>query len=322
MKKILALLLASFISFAAFAAEKTISAVMLQDEGSLFEEKDELMKWSKSLDQGTDIKILTIADENGNIVPEEKTAYRLNEKKEKIKNDYYHVKYDDKSYWVIKNRVTLQEKVGVICNETTLYKSPDISDYKNETLAVGTIVTFNTEFKANGKIPMYKVSYFVADGAWAVKTGYVRKDNVSASKDDIKAVRLIKKLANQKDEEVQAELLKNINKLNISEGIKTLAANTKEANSPKDLTAEGYTSVNTNGLIAYEDTAINVRDVPGSKGNVIGSFTQETYVFVIERTNVTEKIGSEENYWYHVQSDDGSITGWVFGPYVQIFDRG
>ena len=77
MKKIISIILASFVAFAAFAAEKPIPAVMLQDEGYLFVEEDGKMTYKMSIPAGSELDVLTVKNENGVVVPEVKQSKRI-----------------------------------------------------------------------------------------------------------------------------------------------------------------------------------------------------------------------------------------------------
>lgn len=319
MKKIITLLFTALLSFSVFAGEKLIPAVVLQDGCSLFnyDQENNIMEFSKkTVEAGADIKVFTVADENGQIVPELVKSFRYNDKKQKINCNAYHIKYEDKSYYVINNRIALNEKVAVIVKDATIYRSADVADVKDTCIDVGTIISVGPEYQANGKFPMVKITYFVADNYWSTKTGYVLKSKVSTSKDDLKAVRLIKSLSTKKDEAVREEFFKNINKLSTSEGIKIYATNVKESFKEVDFLSEGLTDVYQDGMINCSEGTINVRDVPGTKGNVVGQFKEDTPIFIMQRTNITDTIDKFENYWYLVKSEDETISGWVFGKYV------
>ena len=63
MKKLVLTIAAALFSFSVFAAN-TIDAVMLQNSGGLYVEKDGKMEWSKSVEAGAELSIYTESDEN------------------------------------------------------------------------------------------------------------------------------------------------------------------------------------------------------------------------------------------------------------------
>ena len=320
MKKLLTFIFALSLSTLLFAAEKTIPAVMLQNQGGLYEEENGEMVWKKSLDAGTELQVITTVSENGAIVPETIDSTRKVDKKT-VKCTVVKVNYNGKKYWVLNDRISLEETVGVITDDCAIYRSADICDIKDSNLDRGDIITYGQVFVANEKYSLLKISYF--DYAnYIVRSGYIKIQFKSSEKDDLKAVRMITKIKGTKDEDVREELIKSTKNLKLSAGIKSLLQNTEDSFKEKDLLEDGSTSIDEYYEI-YDPTGdsgnINIRDNPGTMGNVIGQFElSEGMVYVVQRTNIQDTIGSATDYWYYVQSQTSDeLAGWIFGQYLK-----
>lgn len=320
MKKIVITVLAALLSLSMYGADKKIPAVMLQSQGSLYEEKDGGMEWVKSLDLGTELEVLTVTNEFGEVVPEVKKSTRVVSKKT-VDCTCYHVQYDGKKYWVLHDRISMNEKVAVITKDAAVYRSADVSDVKNSSLPLTEIITYGQIYEANnGKFKLYKISYF-DEVNYVTRTGYVKMAKVSTAKDDITAVKMLQKIRSAKDENVRNELFKNLSKLNASSEIKTYAADLMKSYEPKDIlddgvdTVEAYFEVTNNA-----DTKLNIRSLPNTNSDVIGQIEGDgDVVWVNSKTVATEKIGDSEKSWYNIsyETDEDVITGWVFGAYLK-----
>lgn len=318
MKKLVLTIVAALFSFSVFAAN-SIDAVMLQNQGGLFVEKDGMMEWKVSVDAGSDLSIYTESDANGKTVPVTKESKRIVNKKE-VKCTVYKASYNGKDYWVLNDRISMNEKVAIIKIPAAVYRSPDLADFKNSSLPVGEIITMGSKYIANDVFEMYKISYF-DEINYVTRSGYVMVSKVSSEKNDLKACKLISQLKNTEDETIQEELYKNITKLNISSEIMSYASEVKESITKVDVSAAGYSEI---GLYAYvvnpdTNTKINVRGNPGTSGSVVASLTDElTEVYITERTNNADVVGDSTNYWYHITGD---VDGWVYGDYIMWMDE-
>lgn len=316
MKKIILSVIAALFSFSVFAANE-IDAIMLQNQGSLYVEKDGKMEWKVSVDAGTALSVLT-EDVDGKKVPVTKESTRVVNKKD-VKCTVYQVSYNGKEYWVLTDRISLNEKIAIVKKAAAVYRSPDIADVKNSSLPIGEIITFDSKYIANEKFEMYKISYF-DEINYVTRNGYIMVSKISADKNDLKACKLIAQLKGTEDVTIQEELFNNINKLNISNEILSYAKAVKESLKPYDILDDGITSLNTYGYVVNPDTnsKINIRVSPSTKADVVTSFEDEvTSVYIVSCTNSKDTIGNAENYWYNIQSEDGEPLGWVFGEYIQ-----
>ncbi len=67
------------------------------------------------------------------------------------------------------------------------------------------------------------------------------------------------------------------------------------------------------GFFAYDEN-LNIRDIPGTKGNVIGKLPYGTQVTVLERGNEKVTIDDISDFWYKVSAN--GYEGWCFGGYL------
>ena len=334
MKKIISIILASFVAFAAFAAEKLIPAVMLQDEGYLFVEEDGKMTYKMSIPAGSELDVLTVKNENGVVVPEVKQSKRI--VSEKLRDcECYHVKYNNKPYWCLTNRIGLNEKIGIIIKDSSIYRSPDVCDVKEKSfLTVGTVISYGDVFLANNKIKLAKISYYDST-AYEVYTGYVKLEKISSSKDDYKGIKIIKSIkkilsdGEKADKGLLEENYKNFKHLNTSPALSQMCdelmnpAEDGDVESAESAAMDASTPFHFENAIINaqgEESNINIRNIPSSKNSkVIGQFdggVTTTGVYVYNRSAETEVIDGVEDYWYYVEDGKYDKKGWVFGQYI------
>lgn len=334
MKKLISIILASFVAITAFAAEKSIPAVMLQDDGTLFIEEDGQMNYKMSIPAGSELEVLTVKNENGVVVPELKKSKRIIS--EKLRDcECYHVKYNNKPYWCLPNRIGLNEKIGIIVKDTAVYRSPDVCDIKEKSsLAVGTVISFGDAFVANNKFKLLKITYY--DPAnYEVYTGYVKQEKVSSSKDDYKGIKIIKSIkkilkdGEKADKGLLEENYKNFKHLSTSPAITQMcdelvnSVNQDESDTSNEAAAlreaEPFSYYGALVVSDEEDSNINIRDYPSTENSkVVGQFKFKGGNFyevnVTYRSASTDIINGDEEYWYYISND--TVSGWIFGSYL------
>lgn len=344
MKKLISIILASFVAFAAFAAEKSIPAVMLQDDGYLFIEEDGQMNYKMSIPAGSELEVLTVKNENGVVVPELKESKRLIDKK-LVACKCYHVKYNNKPYWCLTDRIGLNEKIGIIIADCAVYRSPDVCDIKEKTaLTVGTVVSSGESYTANGKFKLVKITYYDPKN-YEVYSGYIKQDKLSSQKDDYKGIKIIKSIKKILKDEKNAdkglleENYKNFKNLTTSPSIRALC---DEIMNPKveepeeeidDETAmfreldvdEWYAAFNVY-CPADGSTKINIRSLPSTENSkVVGQFKWEgelDYCYTVSssyRTIEPVTVDGLTDYWYYVTTDF-DVKGWVFGGFLTLIE--
>ncbi len=207
MKKIILGILSIFICCSIFAE----TAVMMQPSGSLFEEKDGLMVWKKSVDEGTELEVLSL---------EKKVAKREVNGKE-IDAVFYNVSFDEKKYWVLTDRVSVGQKPAVILKDCAIYTNPDIASFKNTNFNAGEFVALGKEVTANSIFRMIEVSYF-DEKNYVVRNAYIRVEKASSDKEDLKAMKLYEKIVNAKDDIIRNELFISADGIKCKQEIKDL----------------------------------------------------------------------------------------------------
>lgn len=212
MKKVLLLILSLFLCCSMFAE----NAVMMQPSGGLFEEKNGLMVWKKSVDAGTELEVLSL----------EKIVSKREVNKKEIDAVFYNVSYDGKKYYVLTDRVVIAQKPAVILKDCAIYKNIDISSFMNSNLAAAQFVTLGKEVTANSIFRMIEVSYFDEEN-YVVRNGYIRVEKASQDKDDLKAMKLYDKIVNAKDDIVRNELFISAEGIKCKQEIKDLIADYK-----------------------------------------------------------------------------------------------
>ena len=199
-----------------------------------------------------------------------------------------------------------------------MFTRPTLSSFRNARLETGTFVVtgetynqFNTDFIA---ITFYDTN----DGI--KRTRYVSKLNVSTNDKDVKAIMLLENAKATKDEDLKKEFLNNAKSMKTSMFIEAYIS--KEYNKILNVSSfsdDTIESISGEGHLYTEDgSRINVRDKPGTAGKVIGQLesANQPYVTALMRTNVTDEIDGETDFWYYVKDESSGLEGWIFGAYI------
>ena len=237
MKKIILGLISITLAFSLFAQNE--KSYMFQPEGSLYSENpDGELVWSASLFAGAELEVIT-KQVNGKTVRDEKDAKRtVNGKKTDC--HVYHVLYNEKPYYVVSDRISIQDDFAVITKESAIYRSPDLADVMDSTLATGTFITYDADkiyYPAGTNITSQSASFkkinYYDPVAYVVKTCYVKASNMETQRDDLKTLQVLAKLKTIKDDVVKKELLNNIKNLNNSKGVTYLVNIERKAFEPE-----------------------------------------------------------------------------------------
>lgn len=134
--------------------------------------------------------------------------------------DFYNVIYEGKSLYIQANRFSPGNAVSVITKNSTLYSKPAVNTFRNAYIEPGTFVVYYGSYDSP-LCTFAKIEFFDED-AYTIRTRYVQKKNVSDSKADVKAIQIINKLAEAKDEKIRQELINSAAGLSTSDGIKAI----------------------------------------------------------------------------------------------------
>lgn len=303
MKKSILLVLSILFCTTVLSAQK---AVMLQDGGSLFTEKDGTMVWAKSIDRGTELDLVS-----QDVVSSKRTV-----SKKLVDCQLYNVSYDGKKYYVLTDRVSVSQKPAVIVKDCAVYKTLDIASVKSIHLPKGELVTIGNVTKANNVFNFVEVTYF-DDANYTTRTGYILNEKISSKADDLTAIRILKKIRASKDNDVRAELFETADSMNMSVEISQMLTELKEELEKFNYGGEGSVEEKKNFTTVE---AVNLYGAPEEWDNVVVSVPQEKTVISTYKTNKTYSVDDEHSYpWYYVTytDEDKSYDGWVLAVSIK-----
>ena len=330
MKKIASIFLLSMIALCTAFAQETVSAVALQKDTALWNEKEPgMMEWAKKdLEPGTILEVYVGSKRNsqGKKIPDIISSSWTTATKKGQTLDFIKVKYQGKDYYAISNRVALYQTPAVVTKNAATYLTPNLADVRKTSLSYGTVVAIGEERSVCG-ISLYELSYY-DEANYRIRVGYIMKSKVSTAKDDITALKLLKQAIGLTDEKRREAMLDSIYQLSISGAVQDLLDKLNEEPEPEpelEPESEESSGIETVELsegerdrciISDDDSNINVRNAPVN-GSVIGQLSDGTPVTAYERTAATYDVGDLNNFWYRI--DDGAGTeGWVFGSYCPL----
>lgn len=208
---------------------ETVKLHMMQTNGALYSKNDSgNLVAAIAIHAGSEYEILTRKNDDGKTVLDEIVTKRIVDK-DLIDCRAYHVSYNNKDYYLLSDRVSLEKNYGIITKDTAIYRSPDYADVNDAILATGTFITYSSDeivLPINTTIidttkGFRKITYFDMN-SYTKKIGYIKQSNVASSKDDLKALQLLAKLKTLSDVEMKRELLKTASSFNVSTGISSL----------------------------------------------------------------------------------------------------
>ena len=148
------------------------------------------------------------------------------------------------------DRISIQDDFAVITKESAIYRSPDLADVLDSTLATGTFVTYDADkiyyplgTNIKNQAASFKRINYYDPVAFVVKTCYVKASNLETQRDDLKTLQVLAKLKTIKDDVVKKELLNNIKNLNNSKGVAYLVNIERQAFEPELAEEEEATEI-------------------------------------------------------------------------------
>lgn len=283
---------------------------MLRDNGPLRKDNgSNQVEWAETVRAGTELELASEEIVIKDLVTSSKT---YNDVK------FFEVKYNGQTYYVQESDAEKSDKLSVLQVDSILFSRPTLSAFRNAMLEIGTFVIagesytqFNTNFV---KITFYDTN----DGI--KRTRYVNKANISTNEKDVKAIIMLENARATKDEDLKKEFLNNAKSMKTSMLIEAYIS--KEYNKILNVSLFSDDTIETisgKGYIHTEDgSKINVRDKPGTAGNVIGQIesANQPAVTAMMRTNITDEIDGETDFWYYIQESTSGLEGWIFGAYI------
>lgn len=321
MKKIASIFLISIIALAAAFAQETATAVALQKDTALWNEKEPgTMEWAKKdLEPGTVLEVYlgSETDSQGRKRPDViSSEWSTGKKGQKL--NFVRANYQGKDYYVIANRVALYQSPAVVTRDAATYLTKNLADVRKTSLKNGTIIAVGEEVSVQG-LKLLELSFY-DEAQYRIRIGYIKKEKISTKKDDITAMKLLKQAADITDAKRRTAMLDSIGQLSISPSVQDLLDKALEEPEEEEPEVEAYNGEivtlaedEQNRLIKTDDGSnLNVRDAPN--GNVIGQLSCNSTVTATERTAEAFTSGDLTDYWYHV-ADSSGTSGWVFGAY-------
>ncbi len=71
------------------------------------------------------------------------------------------------------------------------------------------------------------------------------------------------------------------------------------------------------GWAVVETGYARILTQPDPESGIVGHERRGAMLEILSKTNYTERIGDEREFWYQVRSDD--FSGWVFGSAVELY---
>ena len=69
---------------------------------------------------------------------------------------------------------------------------------------------------------------------------------------------------------------------------------------------------------AVKSPLLRIRDQPSNQATVLAHIRMGAVVEVISKSEKEDTVENERSFWYRVNYE--GLKGWVFGPYISIFD--
>ncbi|MCQ2575937.1 MAG: SH3 domain-containing protein [Treponema sp.] len=317
MKKIVLTLALITMLFPMFA--KT-SGVMLRTRSPLREDDGNGgAKWSIEVPAGT---VVDVESET----PVLKTLITSKESTPNI--SFIKVTYQKKSYLALASEIAVGGDLSVVLDDTTLFMKPTMSAFLNARLDKLSYVVAGKKVSKNG-LNFVEVKYW-SDSAWTIRTRYVLAKYISSKADDVKAMQILDKIAEVKDESMKKTLIDSAKSLKTSDAINEAVtsvynkiygiveeAPVEAAEDDYEVESDPVDSSVYYGRVATDDgSRINLRTLPSTSGSVVGQIDDDTIVTLIASTKGKYTIDGIEDFWYQVSANN--MSGWLFGGYLKI----
>ena len=204
-KTSLSILICLTLCFSIFAE----SVIILKDNASLrIENETGGTVWASEVLSGIKMELLSDGPVLKDLVTSKETTPNIS---------FYHVKYQDKEYYVRENEATISSNVAVTKNNAVLFTNPCLSDFRNSYLETGTIISTGKKVSNNG-LSFVEVEFYDTS-AWAKRTRYILEEDISNNSDDVEAIQILQKAKSLKNPDIQKELLNSVFQLNCSNNI-------------------------------------------------------------------------------------------------------
>lgn len=282
---------------------------MLRNGGSLKKQTASGMEWAAEIPVGAEFEILSQEPVTADWV------WKGGSSKDRT---FYKVRYQGKDYFVLTNECTIGGQCAVIVGDTVLYDKDRFSTFRNELLERGTLVVCTGRMSDSLNTYLREIMFYDPNAS-VIRTRWIWGANSSTLKDDVKAAQLVKLAQTTKDDDMRREYLSLASGLSVSRAIHEYIVETEELLFPPQITFTTVPSTYYGNINSDDDSAVNVRDAPKT-GEVVGKVYKGNRFSCDMMTEQEDTIGGVTAQWFHVKvsTDEGEISGWVFGEFLDF----
>lgn len=313
-KKVLAAALLFLASLYA-AAQESKEATVIKEETGLWTLQDDGKMASTKSDLNAGTTVLVYMKEDGT-TPEKISAESASSRTRGTELDFTKISYEGNDYYVISNTVCLGGAPAVITTENAcLYRTKNLADITSRVLVRSKVVCVKGSFKTVAGKSMSYVTYY-DDSSSSQKSGYVKGEKISTNRDDITALRTLRKINATNNQKVKNDLVATLRDLNVSGNVLELIGEAEmRILRATDLSLAGVMDIYPQKFTyLVEDDYLNIRDIPSKAGKTLGRLEFEEEFTAVRKTLATQTFDDVTDSWYYGVAK--GIDGWIFGGYL------
>jgi hypothetical protein len=162
---------------------------------------------------------------------------------------------------------------------------------------------------------MSYVTYY-DDSSSSQKSGYVKSEKTSTNRDDITALRALRKINATNNQKLKTDLVSTLRDLNVSGNVLELIGEAEmRILRATDLSLAGVMDIYPQKFTyLVEDDYLNIRDIPSKAGKTLGRLEFEDEFTAVRKTLATQTFDDVTDSWYYGVAK--GIDGWIFGGYL------
>ena len=313
-RKVLAvtmLLLASLYA----AAQETKEATVIKEEMALWTLQDDgkMANSKNELNAGTTVQVYMKEDGR---TPDEISAETSTSRSRGSTQTFTKISYEGNDYYVVPNMICIGGTPAVITTENAcLYKTKNLADITSHVLVRSKVVCLKGTFKTVAGKEMSYVTYY-DDSSSSQKSGYVKSEKTSTNRDDITALRALRKINATNNQKLKTDLVSTLRDLNVSGNVLELIGEAEmRILRATDLSLAGVMDIYPQKFTyLVEDDYLNIRDIPSKAGKTLGRLEFEDEFTAVRKTLATQTFDDVTDSWYYGVAK--GIDGWIFGGYL------
>lgn len=284
------------------------TACMLRNPGWVYTREGNDLKYKTTIDVGTKIDATY-----STFVPA-----KINNSENKWETEYTKIYYEGEECYTPSSFIAYSSgTIYVVKNDAPVFTTGTIASIEAKCVPVGTVVISLDNDGYSTYPGLVKVIFYDAKIFGRTRSVFMLRDDLSESDDDYTAV-ILTNAAAQKDVKSSKEqillLLSEAQSVARSSGISEFVEATKAKILGEDISNSPVESFSASGVISSDGSNVNVREKPGTSSKIAGKLTDGTHFMATEKTTKKDKVGKEEDYWYHITTPgEDSIDGWIFG---------